>query len=291
MSLTASTVWRAFRPLRSFLTRVKVHQPVAQLRNELESHVPAPANIFRTLKAPTTFSPISSASRSWRHAHHDVFFVPNPIPSFKPSMSRLVQKAFRPRYGGAGFGLAGILGLMITPSSPNGNVETELTPAVIAKKAFDPELASSHIFVPARTLEVDLLITKLQKDELERKYVVQANNLAFAQRVCEQLTQENTRMRTQVAQTANELASTTGAWARERVQHQQHAQELEARIDRLITCVCCLENERQIAYGCGHHVVCGTCDEVIREDECEARRNRCPMCRTEISLRLKLFAA
>ena len=73
------------------------------------------------------------------------------------------------------------------------------------------------------------------------------------------------------------------------------AEEKSERIlnmDNAWQCVVCEENEKTIVYvPCNHLAICSQCDlDLSKLNDDEERTDTCPICRTEITNRLKVYA-
>ena len=53
-------------------------------------------------------------------------------------------------------------------------------------------------------------------------------------------------------------------------------------VDQASECIVCLENTREVAFGCGHLCVCDGCSTVVGE---------CPICRAPITERRRIFSS
>mmetsp|Transcript_16222 Transcript_16222/g.23523 ORF Transcript_16222/g.23523 Transcript_16222/m.23523 type:complete len:220 (-) Transcript_16222:101-760(-) len=96
-----------------------------------------------------------------------------------------------------------------------------------------------------------------------------------------------------VLQTSNPVyvaASLTFAW----LQHENRKlrdtlNTMHARVTHLESvesCVVCMDNPRSVAYGCGHRIVCSSCDYQISRNEAT---DRCPCCRSPIATRIHYY--
>uniref|UniRef100_A0A7S3E7T4 RING-type domain-containing protein n=1 Tax=Rhodosorus marinus TaxID=101924 RepID=A0A7S3E7T4_9RHOD len=96
-----------------------------------------------------------------------------------------------------------------------------------------------------------------------------------------------------VLQTSNPVyvaASLTFAWLQdENRKLRDRLNTIQARVNHLEaveSCIVCMDNPRSVAYGCGHRIVCSSCDYQISQN---AATDKCPCCRSAISTRIHYY--
>ncbi|KAJ8904930.1 hypothetical protein NDN08_001444 [Rhodosorus marinus] len=96
-----------------------------------------------------------------------------------------------------------------------------------------------------------------------------------------------------VLQTSNPVyvaASLTCAWLQhENRKLRDRLNTIQARVNHLEyveSCIVCMDNPRSVAYGCGHRIVCSSCDYQISQN---AATDKCPCCRSAIATRIHYY--